>query len=147
MYRQNTRKHGEKRIGGWKVNKWDIDGQMLSVCEDNSITVVYNYEKDTRKYKSDCLEDFYKDGKDHIILKWEKKTLEIFINRKFNQNGFFICKRDKICFGNPISFDMWVQGVKEGIIYYDGYSELNGRWRGCFRAKNDFWHSLITEEY
>jgi hypothetical protein len=147
FYRQNTRKLGEKRIGGWNINKWDIDGQMLRVCEDNSIIVEYNYKQDKRSYKDDCLDDFYKDGNNHIILKWLKETLEKFINRKFNQNGFFICKKDKICFGKPITFDMWIQGVKNNIIYYDGYSLLDGRWRGCFRAKNNYWNSLIFEEY
>jgi hypothetical protein len=42
---------------------------------------------------------------------------------------------------------MWIQGVKDGIIYYDGYSSIDGRWRGGFRANNKFWHSLIIEEY
>jgi hypothetical protein len=147
FYRQKTRKQDEKRIGGWKVDIWDIDGQRLSVCGDNSIIVEYNYEYDTRAYKDECLDNYYKDNKDHIILKWEKNILETCINRKFNQNGFFICKKYKICFGKPITFDMWIQGVKDGIIYYDGYSSIDGRWRGCFRAKNNYWHSLITEEY
>ena len=42
---------------------------------------------------------------------------------------------------------MWIQGVKDGVIYYDSYSNIVGRWRGAFRAKNDYWHSLIIEEY
>lgn len=147
MFRQNTRKKGEKRIGGWKTNKYDVDGQKMIVTDDNSLEVVYNYNHDKRVYKDECLDEYYKNGEDHIICKWRKKTLEIFINRKFNQKGFFICKKDKICFGQPISFDMWIQGVKDGVIYYDGYSSINGRWRGCFRAKNTYWHSLIIEEY
>lgn len=147
MYRQNTRKKDEKRIGGWKIKKYDVDGQKMIVKDDNSLEIIYNYNHDTREYKDECLDDYYKNGKDHIICKWEKKTLEEFINRKFNQNGFFICNKDKICFGKPISFNMWIQGVKDGIIYYDGYSSIDGRWRGCFRANNKYWHSLITEEY
>jgi len=147
MYRQNTRKKGEKRIGGWKINKYDMDGQKMIITDDNSLEVVYNYNYDTREYKDNCLYDYYRNGEDHIICKWDKKTLEEFINRKFNQKGFFICKADKICFGKPISFDMWIQGVKDGVIYYDGYSSIDGRWRGCFRANNKYWHSLVIEEY
>jgi len=147
MYRQGTRKKDEKRIGGWNINKYDVDGQKMIVTDDNGLEVIYNYNHDTREYKDKCLDDYYKNGEDHIICKWEKKTLEEFINRKFNQKGFFICNKEKICFGKQISFEMWIQGVKDGIIYYDGYSKINGRWRGGFRAKNDYWHSLIIEEY
>jgi len=72
---------------------------------------------------------------------WSKQDLEQYINNKFNN------KYEKICFGRPISFDVWIQKFKEKIIYYDGYSSINGRWRGCFRANNKFWNELIIEEY
>ena len=43
----------------------------------------------------------------------------------------------------------WIEDVKKGKIYYDGYSKCIGRWRGCFRANNIYWDSLLIpdEEY
>ena len=70
----------------------------------------------------------------------------------FLSAGFFKCIKDnnkfvKICFGQPITFDFWIDQVKKGLIYHDGYSKVNGRGRNVFRAANKFWNNLITEEY
>jgi len=94
----------------------------------------------------------------HIILEWCAIDLKKTIDTKFNNKGFFICKKDKtnenakyntICFGKPFTFEQWIEDVKKGNIYYDGYSKCNGRWRGCFRASNTYWNSLLipNEEY
>ena len=77
---------------------------------------------------------------------WEYQH-EILKNKQYQFTAIMKMNGEKICFGKPISFDMWIRGVKDGIIYYDGYSTINGRWRGVFRAKNDYWHSLINEVY
>lgn len=118
------------------------------VVENNNIHILYDYEYDTREDK-DALE---LNKTPHKIMEWLASTLKQVIENKFNQKGFFKCKRvgetyEKICFGGPITFDRWIDEVKKGVIYHDGYSKLNGRGRHVFRASNAFWDSLITEEY
>lgn len=51
--------------------------------------------------------------------------MENHINSKFNQNGFFICKKnknmiyDKICFGPPITYDLFIEKIKSSDIFFD----------------------------
>ena len=142
------------RIGGWKLDEYDIDGQCLKIDDNNNINVIYNYHYDKRSDKKERVPEYYKNEKDNIIATWSKKDLEKCINNKWNQEGFFICQKDKItgiynkiCFGNPITFEYWIDQVKKKQIIYDGYSTIFGRWRGVFRASNSWWNQHITEEY
>ena len=73
---------------------------------------------------------------------------------KFNDKGWFTCKTDesgeydRICFGEPVNFDDWLNLVKEGIVFFDsGMYEGNKRPYSQWRANNKFWDSLITETY
>ena len=99
------------------------------------------------------MSDYYKNKKEHVIGTWRKDTLKKCIERKFNNKGWITFKKDKenryekICFGSPIDFDKWISSFKKREVYYDGYSRLNGRWRGTFRAKKDWWNKQITSEY
>ncbi len=140
-------------IGGWKLNKYDNDGQCLKVDDNKNIQVMYLYKNDKRPNKNELIDNYYKNDKPHIIIEWLKKDLQDTIDKKWNQAGFFICKKNKnniyykICFGNPINFKYWIEQLEKENIYYDGYSKVDGRWRGCFRASNSWWYSHITEEY
>lgn len=145
----------EVTLGGWKINKYDNNGQILVVDKDNNIQIIYNYIEDKRKNKSEIIDNFYKLEK-QIILQWNMEDIKKCIDNKFNVKGFFICKKNnasasynKICFGKAFSFEQWINDVKLGKIYYDGYSKCNGRWRGCFRANNTYWNLLLipNEEY
>ncbi len=142
------KKTDEPTIGGWSTSKFNEAGQKLIVDESNNIVVLYDYEQDTRENK----EHLELNVVPHIILKWNVKSLSDAINNKFNKKGFFKCIKEnntftKICFGKPITFDVWINELKKGIIYHDGYSKLNGRGRHMFRASNTFWNELITEVY
>jgi hypothetical protein len=135
-------------IGGWRIYKFNCSGQKLCVDEENNIFVLYDYSHDKRPNK----ESLQLDKEPHKIMQWNADALKSSIENKFNQKGFFKCiKRDnafvKICFGGPITFDFWIDQVKKGFIYHDGYSKVNGRGRHVFRAPNKFWNDLITEEY
>jgi len=145
----------EITLGGWKINKYDNNGQILVVDKNNNIQIIYNYIQDKRANKAEIIDDFYK-LEPQIILQWHMADIKKCIDNKFNIQGFFICKKDKkntsydkICFGKAFTFEQWIDDVKLGKIYYDGYSKCNGRWRGCFRANNVYWNSLLIldEEY
>jgi len=141
------------RIGGWKLDKFDIDGQCIKIDDQNNIKVVYNYNEDKRNNKENIVSIYYKNNEEHLIGIWKGDTLKKFIERKFNIKGFYILKKNKdniynsICFGKGITFDFFIQEFKKKNIYYDGYSQIDGRWRGVFRASKKWWDDLIIEEY
>jgi hypothetical protein len=143
-----TRKLDELRIGGWNLDTFDNYGQCLKVDQKNNINIIYNYEYDKRPNKINLVSEYYHDMNDHIIGTWKSETLKKTIEDKFNQNGFFICKKkngiyESISFGKPITFTNWIKSFKEKKIYYDGYSLLNGRWRGTFRAQKSWWYTML----
>ena len=134
-------------IGGWKLG-FNNDGQKLVIDDSNNVCIKYNYNHDMRKYK-DTLD---LDKNEHIIMQWDALSLKKSIDNKFNIKGFFTCVKknecfEKICFGKKITFEIWIEELKKGIIYHDGYSKLNGRGRQVFRANKSYWNSLIIEVY
>lgn len=86
--------------------------------------------------------------------KRKDKCLKAKLEDKFNKKGFFTCKTnqngeyDRLCFGKCITFDEWIQLLKEGVVYFDsGMNEGNKRFYSSWRANNRFWDSLIIETY
>ena len=82
------------------------------------------------------------------------KCLKSKLEDKFNDKGWFTCKRDKsgvytkVCFGKPLNYDEWIRLVKKGTVFFDsGMYEGNSRPYSQWRANNNFWDSLIIEEY
>ena len=135
-------------MGGWSYHKYNHCGQRLCTDDKNNVYVIYDWTHDKRENK-DAL---YLNKTPHPIMRWYADSLKNAIEKKFNNKGFFKCIKQnnayvKICFGKPITFDTWIDELKKGIIYHDGYSKPKGRWRHVFRARNAFWDSLITEEY
>ena len=144
------------RIGGWKLNKFDNDGQCLKLDDHNNINIVYNFNHDKRHDKNKRVSNYYHNYNDHIIGTWCGKTIKKTIEDKFNQNGFFICKSvngiyTELSFGRTINFEEWIESFKQQKIYYDGYSKLNekngkpSRWRGSFRASKKWWDNLLIK--
>ena len=139
-------------MGGWPFissqNQYNHGGQGLRADANNNLYVIYNYEHDKRENK----DELNLNKTPHPIMRWNADSLKNAIEKKFNVKGFFKCRKQnnayvELCFGKPITFDTWIDELKKGIIYHDGYSKPKGRWRHVFRAKNAFWDSLITEVY
>jgi hypothetical protein len=78
--------------------------------------------------------------------------MEKGINNKWNQKGFFICKKNKcgiyykICFGDKFGFDYFIEQVKNNNIKFDGYSKLS-KLLGVFRSSSKWFYTHIIEEY
>lgn len=130
---------------------WNSCGQMLKFNDNFDLCVHYSYENDKRDGKN-AYPSFIQN--DIIIAIWNKNKLEQNINKKFNKNGFFICKKinntyEKICFGKPFDFNYFVDNVKnKNIIFDSGMYQGNSRNYSHFRSSaNNFWNILITEEY
>jgi len=83
-----------------------------------------------------------------------RESLKLKLERKFNQKGWFTCTKnsngeyDTIHFGNPMSYDSWINLFKSKIVFFDsGMYQGNKRPYSQWRATTGFWHSLITESY
>lgn len=136
-----------------KYGTWNNCGQILSIS-DNNICIYYSYSKDKRdlEYKN-ILPDYLKQDNILIVI-WKKEKLKNHINNKFNNNGFFIIKKnndvyDKICFGKAFNYEHFIDNIKKSIIIFDsGMYVGNNRNYSQFRTTNSsFWNELITDEY
>jgi len=114
----------------------------------------YSYSQDKRDTRENLPEYLKTSGKILYAI-WLSSKLKCQINRKFNNKGFFICKKDKkgeytkIVFGRPFDFDEFIKNIKDNKIIFDsGMYDGNTRNYSHFRApSNGFWNSLIVEEY
>ena len=140
--------------------KWNECGQRMLFDDNNNLIIQYSFENDTRQCK-ETYPDFIKKHTPTTIAFWENEKLQNHFCKKFNQNGFYILKKnkdhiyDKICFGNPITYDYFKKGLINGTIYLDSgmYNDdedkikKNTRPYSNFRSNYNFWEQLITEEY
>lgn len=137
-----------------KYNQWNDCGQQLTIDDNDNISAIYSYSKDKRKLDKTSFPKYIKEMKKITIAFWSKDKMVKHVNSKFNQKGFFICKKNKkgeynkICFGGPITFKFFIKNVKDGIIFFDsGMYEGNSRLYSQWRASSAFWDKLIIEEY
>lgn len=143
-----------------RIDKYNSFGQKLEVTDNNDIIAEYCYSKDQRPDKANIVPDVLK--KEHLILAlWygnsvptnkKGKCLKHKVEDKFNDKGWFTCKMDstgaynKICFGEPMTFEKWISLVKEGIVFFDsGMYQGNPRPYSQWRANNNYWDSLIVD--
>jgi hypothetical protein len=137
-----------------KYGKWNDCGQTLKIDKDNNIIALYSYEKDKRKQNQN--QKLKK--KEICIAIWSNKKMAKHVNRKFNQEGFFICKKnknmiyDKICFGPPITFNLFIEKIKNKDIFFDSgmyfdSDKPNNRLYSQWRAGCKFWNNLLIEEF
>jgi hypothetical protein len=137
-----------------KYGKWNDCGQTLKIDKDKNIIALYSYEKDKRKQnQNEKLK-----GKEICIAVWSNKKMEKHVNSKFNQKGFFICKKnknmvyDKICFGPLITYELFIEKIKSGDIFFDSgmyfdSDKPNERLYSQWRASQNFWNNLLIEEF
>lgn len=146
-----------------KIDHYNDFGQILAVESNNDIVALYSYSKDKRPDKSDIVPEelqienleiarWY--GEHSPTTKRRDKCLKAKLEDKFNDKGWFTCKTDengeydRICFGEPVNYEDWIDLVKKGIVFFDsGMYEGNYRPYSQWRANNKFWDSLITETY
>ena len=146
-----------------KIDSYNDFGQILTIEPNKDIVAFYSYAHDKRPDKADIVpKELQKDnleiarwyGENSPTSKRRDKCLKAKLEDKFNDKGWFTCKTDengeydRICFGEPVNFDDWLNLVKEGIVFFDsGMYEGNKRPYSQWRANNKFWDSLITETY
>lgn len=132
-------------------NKWNANGQILTINENNDIVIIYSFSNDTRTIKENF--PIFLKNDNIIIALWKYEKMKPHIDNKFNNKGFFICKKtgstyEKICFGSPFNYDYFIECIKNKKIIFDsGMYDGNNRNYSHFRAPASFWNELIIEEY
>jgi len=135
------------------INKVNPFGQILLVDQNSNIHAQYNFSQDQRKDKSSII-PFSLQIDNLTIALWEKESLKKKLEKKFNEKGWFKCIKNKkglyesMVFGDPISFEEWIQFVKSGDVFFDsGMYQGNKRPYSQWRANNSFWDKLKTSHY
>lgn len=135
-----------------KFGKINECGQIIKFSKTNDLCILYYYSKDKRKNKI-IFPDGIKKNK-LLIAVWTMEKLKKSVENKFNNEGYFICKKnidgvyDKICFGPKIDFNFFVEKMKSGEIFLDsGMYDGNTRNYSNFRSNNKLWFDNIIEEY
>ncbi|UPK52888.1 MvaI/BcnI restriction endonuclease family protein (plasmid) [Bacillus sp. H8-1] len=146
-----------------KIMRFNKFGQILEITPEKDIVVIYDFSQDQRKDKSTIIPIELQNSRVELA-RWfgerlpsseDKGTpLKFKLESKFNDKGWFTCKKDisgaykEICFGDPINFDTWIELVEQGIVFFDsGMYEGNSRFYSIWRTDNPFWDSLIVERY
>jgi hypothetical protein len=150
---QNPNKNNRYSWSGSCVptyNHWNDNGQTLTILDNNDIVIYYSFSKDTRDTKINI--PIFLQTDDIVIAIWKNDKMNLHINNKFAQKGFFMCikikdKYEKICFGKPFNFEYFINCIKNKKIIFDsGMYEGNSRNYSHFRG-SCFWNELIIEEY
>lgn len=136
------------------IKDFNYAGQKLVVDSDNNILAIYSYSKDTRKNKDTVVPEAYR-IENLTLAKWSADYMKARVENKFNQNGWFKCLKHKttglyneIVFGEPITFENWIEYVKLGDVIFDsGMHQGNVRPYASWRSSNTFWNKLITTRY
>lgn len=164
--RPNVKKEGRLSWSGEvcpKIDVYNKYGQKMIITENKDIEVIYNYYKDERIDKAEIVPSEFQ-YENIVLANWYgsysptnlKKDicLKEKLEKKFNNKGWFTCKKnnygeyEKICFGETINFDKWIDLVQEGIVFFDsGMYEGNSRLYSQWRANNSYWDNLIYETY
>lgn len=149
-----------------KIGCYNIFGQIMIIDEFKNIVIYYSYSQDKRPNKHYIvpqelqhdeiqLARWYGESWPIAVKKTcRDKTLKEKLEDKFNDAGWFTCKTgpdgtyQKICFGNPMTFDYWLSLVLNGTVFFDsGMYVGNKRPYSQWRASNSFWDSLIVDCY
>lgn len=145
------------------IDEYNDFGQKLIIDSNKDIVAVYSYSQDQRINKSVIVPSILQ-KEDLEIARWfgqispsskrADKCLKAKLEDKFNDKGWFTCKKDslgrycEICFGNPFDYDDWIDLVRIGIVFFDsGMYQGNKRPYSQWRASNNYWDSLIVERY
>ena len=154
--RPNPDKNGRHSWSGQPIPKIDRPspfGCSLNIDSQNNILIVYNFSQDQRPDKTTVIPPNMQQ-ENLVIATWSANVMRERVNTKFNQQGWFICKKDpsgtynQIVFGAPLSFEAWIEMVKQGVVYFDsGMYEGNDRPYSQWRANNITFDNLIVRSY
>jgi hypothetical protein len=126
-------------------------GQWLEVDKSNNVIAYYSYSRDKRKDKEQKVPAQFR--VDNLTLAiWSAEKLKKKLESKFNELGWFSLKQNKegyytdIVFGDPITFDVWIEWVKDKKVFLDsGMYQGNPRPYQNWRSSNTFMEHILSE--
>lgn len=131
-----------------KYDTFNEFGQMLTTDFNDNIFIVYSHKYDMfihKKPKWVVKQDIF------ILAYWSKDKIKTLVNNKFNKRGFVLCTKNNdnkyanIFFGKPINFELWIELLKKGKIFFDsGMYQGNDRYYSMWRASHEIWNECIT---
>lgn len=136
-----------------KINSYNTFGQILKIDTENNIRALYSFGKDQRVDKTRIV-PVSMQKENLVIAQWNADMMRRRVEDKFNMLGWFKCIKNSedvysnIVFGAPINFETWIEGVREGLIFFDsGMYQGNIRPYSQWRADNKYWDSLVVDSY
>jgi hypothetical protein len=151
--KSNPKKNGRYSWCGTSVpkyNEWNNNGQILQITDEQDICIYYSYIKDQRHGIE--IPYILKKKEKTMVAIWKKEKIKKNIENKFNQRGFFICKKtgntfQEIFFGKPFDYNYFLDKIKtKQITFESSMKEGCSRNYSCFRASvNDFWKELFLD--
>ncbi len=133
-------------------NEYNDAGQRLLFADNGDLVIQYLYTADSRLEKN--IKEELKTNEPITIALWKEEKLKAHLSKKFAVNGFYMLKKnnegiyDKICFGNTIDYEFFKKNITNSNIIIDSGMYIgNSRNYSQFRANNNLWNELITEEY
>lgn len=152
----NEKKNGRFSWSGEpipKINLYSNFGEILLIDEFENILIEYNYNMDRRPNKSSIVPKNMR-KKNLLLARWNKESIKSKLEKKFNNYGWFKCIKNtdgfytNIVFGDKISWEKWIDGVKKGLIFFDsGMYVGNIRPYSQWRANNKYWEENINSKY
>ncbi len=135
------------------INERNSYGQILEIDENQDIIISYSYSKDNREYKRQIVPiEMQKEGL--ILARWYRDSIKKKLEDKFNQQGWFTCKKNRegiyesIHFGKPMNFESWIGLFKNREILFDsGMHYGNKRNYSQWRAMQGVWDKLIVDSH
>lgn len=129
------------------------NGSIMLIDDNQNISIIYNYSNDPRSNKAQIVPTRFQ-VENLILVRWTREELQKKLLNKFGQHGWFKCSKNKdgeycsISFGAPMTYENWIERVRQGIIYFDsGMREDSDKPYASWRASNKYWNSLITHTY
>jgi hypothetical protein len=136
-----------------KINKINNFGQELTVDGQLNICIKYYFSKDKRADKASIV-PLILQQEGLLLARWDAASMKKKLENKFNKKGWFKCLQNNqgcystIVFGDPITYENWIQFVKSGDVFFDsGMYQGNSRNYSQWRANNSFWEKQITSRY
>lgn len=154
--KSNPEKKGRYSWSGEPFPKIGIHnnfGQILNIDSNNNILALYFFSKDIRNNKQQIVPQ-HMQIEGLVLARWDADKLKELVENKFNQSGWFKCKKNaqdiytSIVFGSPINFLTWLKLVKSKDVFLDsGMNEGTSRNRVSWRSNNSVWDKLIISSH
>ena len=151
-----------------KINVIHPFGMKITISKDSTYQIFYSFSDDKRENKESIIPERFQTGQIEIA-RWDasneesvranwnscgKDSIREKWNRKWNRNGWFICRKDKdekynsIVFGRPRKFEFFATHVKSGVIYFDSGMYYGNKRNYCqWRTSKTTFDKLIVETY